>query len=562
MNKSLIIICLLFLGNASWAIAQDNKGSERGEVTNAEFVIRKDRVLSLPTRPRNFESAPNIPQPEGLGNFNYDVRDFFFTLDPSISELKPYQKRFPSTTQALNHGLVKLGYGNYQSPLAELHINNVESDYLNFGVFLKHQGFYEGPVDKENSAEDHTNVRLSASYFTEFFEVFGKLGYDRDRYHFYGYTPGTEVTADEIQQLFHSIYGQAGIRNIEKDDPLNYELKLGARLFNDDYDAREHEINFSGKTYYNFNDETKAGVNLEALLTSPSDITYSDINRNYVKFSPYVKYQNESFEVKAGANLVVENDVYADKGNDFHVFPSIEASYNLQEEFALYASYIGDVKRNTYYSFAMENPYLGPSDQLLNTIQKFKAEGGIRGSVEDAFTYKLGVAYGDYENMHFYGNSMNDSTRFQIVYDDTQVLNYTGSLVYSFGSQYQINASANYYHYIFDDEQNVDIERGAWQKPKWEINVHNTFTPDEKWLLQAGLDMMGGIDVINFMGADADNTATLSPIIDLNAKVDYKITDRFSVFAQGNNLLNQKNERYWNYQSRGIQGIGGLTFKF
>ena len=562
MNKILKIIYLSILFPVAFVHAQDNKGNERGEVTDAEFIIRKDRVLTLPNRPRNFERVPSIPQAEGKSNFTYDVRDFFFNLQPSKSSIQAHQKRFPSTTADLYHTMVKLGYGNYMSPLAEIHVNNLESDYLNYGVFLKHQGFYEGPVDKENSAEDHTNVRLNASYFTEFFEVFGELGYNRDRHHFYGYTPGTDVEAEDIQQIFNTIYGQGGIRNIDKEGPINYEAKLGLRLFNDDYSAREHEVNFSGLSFYNFNEETKAGVDIKAFLTSPSDVTYRDINRNYVKFTPYVAYQNEVFEVRAGVNLVAENDDYEGKESDFHIFPTINASYNLQEEFAIYALYEGDVQRNTYYSFAMENPFLGPSDQLLNTIQKFRAEGGIKGSVNDALTYKLGVAYGDFDNLHFYVNSLADSARFSILYNNGTALNYTGSLGYSFSDLFHLNAEANYYHYSLDYEDDLNADDAVpspWHRPEWVIKLHNTFTPDQKLMIQAGLDLMGGIYAKNELSG---NTDTLSPIIDLNTKIDYKITDRFSVFAQGNNLLNQKNERFWNYQSRGIQGIGGLTFKF
>ncbi|AWW28808.1 TonB-dependent receptor [Echinicola strongylocentroti] len=559
MNKIVKVICLSLLVPVMNVHAQDQKGNERGQVTDAEFVIRKDRVLSLPTRSRNFESVPALPQPQTNSSFTYDARDFFFTLPPSQSDVKPFEKQFSSGSTELYHSLVRLGYGNYQSPLAELHINNLESDYLNYGVMLRHQGFYEGPVDQKNSAEDHTNIRLNASYFTEFVEIFGEVGYDRDRYHFYGYTPGTEVLADSIQQLFSTIYGQGGIRNIEKDDPFNYEAKIGLRLFNDDYSAREHEASFAGMGYYNFNEGLSAGLDISAFLTSPSDITYTDMNRNYAKLSPYVRYKTTMFEVNAGLNFVSENDMYTDKSSDFHIFPKIDASYYVHEAFAVYGEYVGDVQRNTYYGFAMENPYLGPSDQLLNTVQKFRAEGGIKGSVNDAFTYKLGVAYGDYDNMYFYANGASDSTRFELLYNDATVLSYTGSLGYSVSDKYQLTAAANYYHYTLDDSQDPAAAESPWQRPEWEINVHNTFTPDEKWLIQAGLDMMGGIYAKNLETGAED---TLSPIIDLNAKIDYKITERFSVFAQGNNLLNQKNERFWNYQSRGIQGIGGVTFKF
>ncbi len=554
MNKERYIIPILFLLSSSWVLGQEEQGRERGEVTDAEFIIRKDRVLSMPEKPRNFEKVPTLPQPEGMSTFNYNVRDFFLQLEPVKGDIQAYQRKFDATTGDLYHGLVRLGYGNYQSPLAELHLNNLESDVLNYGVYLKHQGFYEGPVDQENSAEDHTQIRLEANYFAEYFELFGKIGYNRDKYHFYGYTPGLEVNADDIGQMFHTLYGDAGIRNIDRMDPFNYELSIGARLFNDDYLAREHQVHLNAKAYYNINEAFRAGIETQAFATSPSDQTYSDLNRNYFKATPYLSYKSEGFQVFAGANLIVENDDYAGKSSDFHVFPTLDASYHLQEEFALYAKFEGDVIRNTYYGFAMENPFLGPSETLRNTVQNYKAEAGIKGSVNDSFTYKLGASYGQFDQMHFYGNHPEDSTRFQIVYDtDTRVLNYTAALEYDYDKTYGLSAEANYYHYTLEDIG------GAWHRPQWELKVNNTFTPDHKWLIVANANLMGGIHAVNF---ESGATSTLNPIIDLNVKADYKITDRFSVFAQGNNLLSQKNQRYWNYQARGIQGIGGLTFKF
>jgi hypothetical protein len=60
----------------------------------------------------------------------------------------------------------------------------------------------------------------------------------------------------------------------------------------------------------------------------------------------------------------------------------------------------------------------------------------------------------------------------------------------------------------------------------------------------------------------SDTTDTLSALIDLQAKIDYSFNSRLSVFAIGNNLLNQSYQRFWNYPVRGIQGIGGVSFKF
>jgi hypothetical protein len=563
MHKILFFILLPILFQFSIAKAQDTPGQERGEIKDAEFIIRKDRVLTLPKQPRVFEKTPVLPSAQSKGNYSYEVRNFFLDLEPVVTHIQPFQKKFIGNNDPLFHNYIKLGYGNYQSPLGELYINNVESDYMNFGVFLKHQGFYVGPVDGKKSAEDHTNVRFDGSLFQENIEIFGKVGYDRDRHHFYGYdpsygysaSPAQEIDPEEISQIFHTLYGNVGLRKIDRMELFNYEASLSLQLFNDNYLAREHEVGL--KVLLGFrsdNERFQGGIESRAFVSSPSDVHYSDINRNYVKSHPYIAYSHDLFKIKAGANIVFENDVVPNKNSDFHIFPNITANYFPSESFGLYAEYEGDVIRNTYYSFVEENPFLGPSEQLRNTLQNYQIDAGVQGAINEEISYKAGFKFGEYTYMHFYGNHSNDSTKFQLMYDDiTQVLNYHASLGWKYEDLYSLNASADYYHYTLSDMEN------AWHRPEWEINLNNSFIPSKDWFITANANLLGGIRAINLQSG---HTTTLNPIIDVSARADYSFSKRFSVFIEGNNLLNQKNERYWNYRVRGIQGIGGLGFKF
>src|SRR5690606_18064374 len=207
--------------------------------------------------------------------------------------------------------------------------------------------------------------------------------------------PGLEVFPDDIAQVFHTVYGNVGLRKIDKDELLDYEASLSLRLFNDNYLAREHEVGVKARLGLKANDDRlRGGIDAEAFISSPSDSTYSDINRNYAKIFPNVAYVNEDFNIKAGANIVMENDVIAGKSSNFHVFPNIAGAYRLSESFGVYAEYKGDVLRKTYYDFVMENPFLGPSPALRNSVQKFQIDAGIQGSLNEALTYKTGIKFG------------------------------------------------------------------------------------------------------------------------------------------------------------------------
>jgi outer membrane receptor for ferric coprogen and ferric-rhodotorulic acid len=140
------------------------------------------------------------------------------------------------------------------------------------------------------------------------------------------------------------------------------------------------------------------------------------------------------------------------------------------------------------------------------------------------------------------------------VYDsETRLINYSASVGWDYQDWYKLNASINYYQYTLNELA------AAFHRPEWELNLGNTFKPMEKMLVHANLIAMGGIVAFN---SGLDTTQVLPTILDLHLKIDYKITDQFSVFAVGNNLFNQTNQRFLNYPVRGIQGIGGLTFKF
>jgi hypothetical protein len=543
-----IIIVAMLSGRA---VAQ-----QKGEVKDQEFIIRKDRVLTLPNQPRQFERIPVLPVPKSSSSFNYEVKPFFLNLAPVELKSEAAQKQFPKTNDEIYSGFARLGYGNYGSPLIEGRFNSWEEEEYNFGVKLKHESFAFGPVRGRDSGEAITGIGVDGTWFQDFFQLYGGLDFDHHRFNFYGFDPFNPVLEDFIttQNILKTFRLNAGIQNLEKNNGLNYDLGLAIRRFNDNFAATENEILVRGTTDYWFDDYLKADLRLDLSLTNPTDVFYRNINRNYFRISPGLTYHKEGLRIKAGANMIFENDVTTNKRSDFHVFPNIQAHYMISDEFGIYAGFEGDVIRKTYYDFVMENQFLGPSERLLNTIQNFQASAGVKGTINGEINYKAGVNVGKFSNMHFFGNSAADSLRFNLLFDtETRVINYSAQMDWEHKGWYKLLAKANYYQY------NTGTLAAAFQRPEWEFALNNNFTPAEKWLIQANANFLGGIQGFN-LGSDA--ITMLPVIIDLQLKVDYQITDRISAFAIGNNLLNRTNQRFLNYPVRGIQGIVGATMRF
>jgi len=554
------------------AIAQTQS---KGEVKDQEFVIRKDRVLTVPVQPRIYEKLPVLPQAKGITDFNYLANRYNLNLTPLQLAATPAQKNYAPPKLNLYPGFVRAGYGNFTSPLLEVRYMATQVNDFNFAIQLNHQSFGKGPVLEEQSKESHTNLGFDGSYFTGPVEVYGGFKWKQDTYQFYGVDPDLLDSSDPIDltfpgNVFSTIDLKAGVRELEKVGPIYYEGELSFRHFKDSYLAIESQFGVQAKGKFKPADDWTGEVGISYFSTNPENLNYSE-SRNYFAIRPSVSYDYGEFSFTAGLNVISENDSIADKSSDFRIFPVLKAAYQFAPEFGFYASFTGDVNRNTYYSFVMENPFLGPTNRLLNTVNNYKFQAGIDGQFQDTFHYRAGVDVSRYNQLYFFVNNYSlksldsDEARFNLVYDDkVAVFNINAELGFKLSEIYSLGSRLDLYQYDLNQQPE------AWSRPTWEFKVNNQVTPIERLIIQANLNFMGGIKargaslgLIDLVGGpEVFQVVKLKTIADLQLKADYGITERISVFAEGNNLLNGNNTRWLNYPVRGIQLIGGASFKF
>lgn len=330
-----------FIGLTSgWAMSQTQ---QKGAVTDQEFVIRKDRVLTVPVQPRMYEKLPVLPKPTGLNEYNYLVTSYPLNLKPLELKAEPSQKVYSPERLDLYQGYIKAGYGNFASPLLEARYMGTDIADFNYSLQLNHQSFGKGPVLAEESKEAHTNLGFDGSYFTDQVEIFGGLSWNQDSYQFYGLDPryvadDTEVVGGFEGNVLQAIEAKVGIREIEKVGPFSYEGQLSFRNFTDSYMVKENQFGAEASGTFRPTEDWVGKVGLSYFSTSPEDMNYS-LNRTYFAIRPTISYHYEGFNFTAGLNLVSENDSLEDKSSDFHVFPVLKANYQFAEEFGFFAEF-------------------------------------------------------------------------------------------------------------------------------------------------------------------------------------------------------------------------------
>ncbi len=563
---TLFLFLVVFCESLSFSAAQT---SGRGGLQDQVFVIQKDREIRLPKQIRSFEKMPALPQPKALGALNFPVMPFFLPVPASEIQAEPATKEWNVPKLDLYPGWVRVGYGNFLSPLIEGRYLSTQSADLQYATKFHHQSFGKGPVSwmEEESKESHTELAGDVSYFLDESELYSSLEVKRDAYTYYGQDLGFVIPPnvdfagpyfDPNKQVKGSL--RLGIRDLDKVGRIGYAGELVLAGFRDSYAVREQELGFVGEGAFRPSKEIKATLGLSYFSTATEDLRY-DLNRNYFSLRPEGKYTYGDFQFVAGVVLVSENDSVVESNSGIRLFPVLKSTYQVSEKLQVNAAISGDVQRNTYRSFVQENPFLGPSDQLLNTVTKLSFAAGVEGIVSDKLVYRAGIDLRRQSNLHFFVNSYADTARFELVYDqEATVFQFNSNLELSLTEKYILSTQFDFFHYSLSNQQ------VAWHRPTWILQLNNRYSPFRKLNLQANFQVMGGLQARGFGIIETKpvraEVVKLPALVDLQLKIDYMVNPRLSIFAQGNNLLNRNNSRWLNYPIRGIQGLGGLSFKF
>ena len=563
---SLFLFLVLFCGSLSFSAAQT---SARGGLQDQVFVIQKDREIRLPKQIRSFEKMPALPQPKALGTLSFPVMPFFLPVPASEIQAKPATKEWNVPKLDLYPGWVRVGYGNFLSPLIEGRYLSTQSSDLQYATKFHHQSFGKGPVSwmEEESRESHTELAGDVSYFLDESEFYSSIEVKRDAYTFYGrdlgfvIPPNWDFASPYLAQnkQLHGDF-KLGIRDLDKVGRIGYAGEVVLAGFRDSYAVREQELGFVGEGEFRPSKEITATLGLSYFTTATEDLRY-DLNRNYFSLRPEGQYTFGDFQFSAGVILVSENDSIVERKPGIRLFPVLKTTYQVSENLQVNAAISGDVQRNTYRSFVQENPFLGPSDQLLNTVTKLSFAAGVEGIVSDKLVYRAGIDLRRQSNLHFFVNSYADTARFELVYDqEATVFQFNSNVELSLTEKYTLTTQFDFFHYSLSNQQ------VAWHRPTWILQLNNRYSPFKKLNLQANLQVMGGLQARGFGVIETKpvraEVVKLPALVDLQLKIDYAVNSRLSIFAEGNNLLNRSNTRWLNYPVRGIQGVGGLSFKF
>ena len=156
------------------------------------------------------------------------------------------------------------------------------------------------------------------------------------------------------------------------------------------------------------------------------------------------------------------------------------------------------------------------------------------------------------ENLALFINMPTDTRRFAPVYDTVTVWGGHLALGYQPTNELELSLGTDYRSF------SPLRQAKAWHLPNFEGNLGAKYHFSKAFETHLLAFTAIGASALD----EKLKTIALPAMFDVNVGASYHISDNFGLFLDINNVLNQKYQRWNNYQSYGFNLIGGITLKF
>ena len=509
----------------------------------------------------------------------------------------------------LYNNYLRMGMGNYWSPLFDAYYNSTRSKNTGYGLRLYHNsswGTIGRWVDTIPFQSDYWGAgSQSQTDLSAFFKYIVNdrlllttdLLYENDYHLLYGFSDSTlraayptytrdSIAAAQYGMMWNYVGWNGGAKSIKTDvNKLGYEANAHVGELWGNYGQSEFDARIDGHIHYGFPmfKQYKGIVTLRAeweffnnrflpkfddagVSTMPlgyvAPVTDSAVmSRNIARINPYADFLFKGFQFHVGALVAMDAfTVYNSKS--FDVFPDVSVSKTFMNE-ALNVSLgaVGNIDANTWNSIRLVNPYVGPNADLAATSH-YDFYGHVR------FNFSKKIELNAHAEYNIYDNALGFCTdRSSYLLDNVMTTTYAdynrirvgADLALTNDELLQFSIGGNYYNYIDLRDSGIPL----LYLPDFDAHIGLDMKPTDKLRIHAEGLLLGRMysdyTTNAFTGVSYVND-TLPMRIGVNLEAEYLHTRALSFFAKFDNITAQRYFYWKNYPSRRFQFMLGMTY--
>jgi hypothetical protein len=551
----------------------------RGQVKKEQSDLKREVTLYNPYKPSLVDAKKKSYLPEindtvkVKPTFSYEVTSIPFTPTYTISPIKS-ASLLSDPLPKLYKSYLKVGFGNYNTPLAELSITNLRSRKGAIGFYAKHYSS-NGNVSLQNKQ------KVFAGFMDNDASVFGKKFFrkslidlsvnflQRNRYA-YGYNTDEPYVLfkKDVKLGYYDLGAATSLSSLNLDSAdFSYKFDINYDFFNNTKERTMHHVGFAGsmsKLYKGF----YAGADLQFDHYKLSESL--DLKPKYIiSISPYVSKSTQQWNFNLGVELLLERNLKASAKP--HFYPNVNFGFSIVQEYMrFFAGLTGRLENNEPLSMISENPFLVPDGSLFkvpNTSYPLVISAGLKGNSGIGGNYLLSVSYSLINDLLLYSNIVYPDTlskvergnHFIVVPDDAEVLNFHGELSGTMTKKLSFSTSANYYKYTLSENE------FAWNKPNWDGRIGFYYNLRNKILAGTEITLLGSRKLM--VSQSPTGWMTLSPEViskpvhvNLGFSAEYRYTKILSFWVKINNISYDRFYEWAYYPSQMFNIILGFSY--
>lgn len=493
----------------------------------------------------NFSAVP-LPADNSTVKLSYTIpsQNLFFSYQPV--SLKPLALAIDTNGPSHNSNYIKIGFGNFSTPFVEAGFSFGDGKKINVNLLANHIS-QKGKLPFQQYSQ--SGFSLNGNFVTGKIEWYGKAGYNQDTYYQYGMdTSARNATKTDLRQQFQTVKLQAGLKNAFVNElEIFYNPDLSISIFTDNHKATESNaiLNLPVEKTFGKSFGFKLGATANMTQYKPADSK---------SFSNNIYSVNGAFLLKT-PDLFLQLGILPTWDNKiFNTLPDVRADYRVKEEkFVVTAGWIGYYIKNNYQNLATVNPWISQPLTQFNT-RVYERYFGIKGSVANHFNYNIKAGNIEYNNIALFVNDSAKQRIFHVVKENKlKALQLRSELAYIVQDKFNLSAALNYYSYY-----SIQTQDKPWHLVPIELNASFRWQPVKDVWLKSDLFAWRGPKY----QTPEKNSFRLDGAVDLNAGIEFKATKMINVFANFNNILNQKYQRWNRYESLGFNFLGGVIINF
>jgi hypothetical protein len=456
------------------------------------------------------------------------------------------------------NNFIQVGLGNLKTTYGEGYFSTGPDEGLQAGGYFKHLA-EQGSLNKQNESTNQVGIFGKSVGTTN--SLNGRIDYKYNSNYFYGYDqadPTTQFTPGKQHFSVLSAEGDLAKNFADVPNDFTYALKLKGYTYSDAYNARESNVVLSGflnetvKQFY-------AGVAGSLDLTTQKDSLY-DYNNSLLRVNPYIKFQGEMYKIDAGINIV---DQFGFSSN-FYIFPAAKLELQVIPKYVrLFVEAKGDVNKSTLLDFSTINPFIGQNIAIKNSVDRLDLSAGLKGTLAPGVSFKAFIFRNSIKYMPLMVSNFGlGGNKFAVVYDngDSRVNGFTGELDYKASDDVDVFGRVEFKDYQLAEQAQ------AWNLPKFKLTAGTAIHINNKVDITGSLLLRGTTYDIPYADAlslkSTVTPTTIGSFVDLSGGVNYKVTDKISVFVKVNNILDRTNTTWLYYPDYGFNIFGGVGFAF